>query len=154
MIVLPVVVVIALFAASVQLGAVAAVMVVGVWAASGGVCQEPHRPPQRRGRPRRDPDRGRSSPARRCRSARSAAPLVDRLRQLGFPPNDIGQVTGFDGGCIVKRRNRRDVSVVVGDDGGVAYFDPRWVDDLRAASEYRAGRGREPTSYVIGRRPR
>ena len=56
------------------------------------------------------------------------------------------QVTGFDGGWIVKRRNGRDVSVVVGDDGGFAYFDPRWVDDLRAATEYRAGRGREPGS--------
>ncbi len=55
-------------------------------------------------------------------------------------------MTSFDGGCIVKRRNRTDVSVVVGDDGGIAYFDPRWVDDLRAASEYRAGRGREPAS--------
>ena len=73
-----------------------------------------------------------------------AAPVVDRLRRLGYPPNDIGQVTSFDGGCIIKRRNRKDVSVVLGDDGGVAYFDPRWVDDLRAASEYRAGRGREP----------
>jgi hypothetical protein len=73
-------------------------------------------------------------------------PAMDRLRRLGYPPNDIGQVTSFDGGVIVKRRNRKDVSVVLGDDGGVAYFDPRWVDDLRAASEYRAGRGREPGS--------
>jgi hypothetical protein len=72
--------------------------------------------------------------------------VVDRLTALGYPPDDTGEVTGFDGGWIVKRRNRRDVSVVVGVDGGFAYFDPRWVDDLRAAAEYRAGRGREPDS--------
>jgi hypothetical protein len=37
------------------------------------------------------------------------------------------------------------VAVVLGDDGRHAYFDPRRVDDFRAASEYRAGRGREPS---------
>ena len=70
--------------------------------------------------------------------------MLARLGELGYPRADIGQVTGFDGGWIVKRRNRRNVSVVIGENGGVAYFDPRWVDDLRAAGEYRAGRGREP----------
>jgi hypothetical protein len=72
------------------------------------------------------------------------AGVLDRLAIVGYPANDIGEVTRFDGGWIVKRRNRRDVSVVIGDDGGHAFFDPRWVDDLRAAAEYRAGRGREP----------
>jgi hypothetical protein len=72
------------------------------------------------------------------------APVLERLAALDYPAHDIGEVTRFDGGWIVKRRNRRDVSVVVGDDGGHALFDPRWVDDLRAATEYRAGRGRGP----------
>jgi hypothetical protein len=72
--------------------------------------------------------------------------VLDRLAVVGYPPNDIGEVTRFDGGWIVKRRNRRDVSVVIGEDGGHAFFDPRWVDDLRAAAEYRAGRGREPVA--------
>ncbi|HEY3810248.1 MAG TPA: hypothetical protein VGL49_02345, partial [Acidimicrobiales bacterium] len=70
--------------------------------------------------------------------------VIERLDALGYPPTDVGEVTAFAGGWIVKRRNRHDVSVVVGDDGGHAFFDPRWVDDLRAAAEYRAGRGREP----------
>jgi hypothetical protein len=72
------------------------------------------------------------------------AALLARLAALDHPASDIGAVTRFDGGWIVKRRNRRDVSVVLGDDGGHAYFDPRWVDDLLAAAGYRAGRGREP----------
>jgi hypothetical protein len=70
--------------------------------------------------------------------------VLHRLERLNYPAHDIGEVTRFDGGWLVKRRNRRDVSIVIGDDGGHAFFDPRWVDDLRAAAEYRAGRGREP----------
>ncbi len=134
-----------LFAASVQVGAVAAVMVVGVWAATAVYVKnrtDRHNAAVERGEIRivADPH------LEAVPLDALGAPVVERLRRLGFPPNDIGQVTGFDGGWIVKRRNRRDVSVVLGDDDGVAYFDPRWVDDLRAASEYRAGRGREPGS--------
>ncbi len=144
-IVLPVLVVIALLAASVQLGAVVAVLVVGIWAASAVYVKN------RTDRHNAAVDRGEirivADPHLAPVPVNSlAAPLLVRLGDLGFPSTDIGQVTGFDGGCIVKRRNRGDVSVVVGDDGGVAFFDPRWVDDLRAASEYRAGRGREPTA--------
>jgi hypothetical protein len=66
-----------------------------------------------------------------------------RLAELGYAPGDIGQVKRFDGGWIAKRRNVRDIAVVIGDDGGVAYFDPRWVPDVHAANEYLAGRGLE-----------
>ena len=71
--------------------------------------------------------------------------LQDRFAALGYPPGDLGPVKRFAGGWIAKRRNVRDIAVVVGDDGGVAYFDPRWVPDIHAANEYLAGRGREPT---------
>ncbi len=139
----PVLLLIILFAASVQVGAVAAVMVVGVWSATAVYVKN------RTDRHNAAVDRGEirivADPHLEAVPLDQLdAPVVDRLRGLGYPPSDIGQVTRFDGGCIVKRRNRRDVSVVLGEDGGVAYFDPRWVDDLRAASEYRAGRGREP----------
>ena len=122
------------------------VLVVGVWAATAVYVKnrtDRHNAAVDRGEIR---SRRRSSPRAGAGRRRSRPRCVDRLGELGYPADDIGQVTRFDGGCIVKRRNRRDVSVVVGDDGGVAYFDPRWVDDLRAASEYRAGRGREPTA--------
>ena len=144
-IVLPVLVVIALLAVSAQLGTVVAVLVAGIWAASAVYVKN------RTDRHNAAVDRGEirilADPHLAPVPVSSLpAPTVVRLGQLGYPADDIGQVTGFDGGCIVKRRNRRDVSVVIGDDGGVAYFDPRWVDDLRAASEFRAGRGREPTT--------
>lgn len=140
----PLLVLAILFAASVQLGAVVAVMVVGVWAATAVYIKnrtDRHNAAVDRGEIRvvADPH------LEATRPDALDAQTVERLGRLGYPPNDIGQVTKFDGGCIVKRRNRNDVSVVVGDDGGIAYFDPRWVDDLRAASEYRAGRGREPS---------
>jgi hypothetical protein len=70
--------------------------------------------------------------------------LLDRLTELGYTAGDLGQVKRFDGGWIAKRRDLRDIAVVVGDDGGRAYFDPRWVPDVLAATEYLAGRGREP----------
>jgi hypothetical protein len=46
----------------------------------------------------------------------------------------------------VKRRSRTELAVVIGDDGGYAYFDSRAVTDLRAATEYLSGRGREPAA--------
>jgi hypothetical protein len=69
--------------------------------------------------------------------------VLERLAGLGYAARDIGEVARFDGGWIVKRRNRYAIGVVVGDDGEFARFDPARVDDLRAASEYRAGRGRD-----------
>ncbi len=57
---------------------------------------------------------------------------------------DIGRVQRYDTGWIIRRRNPRDVAVLVGDDGGWARFDPRTVTDLWAVAEYRAGRGHEP----------
>ena len=65
------------------------------------------------------------------------------LERVGYG-GDGGSVKCFDGGWIVRRRNPRDIAVVIGTDGGVAFFDPRWVPDLVAATEYLAGRGREP----------
>lgn len=58
-------------------------------------------------------------------------------------PGQVGRVLRFDDGWIVRRRNPRDVAVVIGDDGGWARFDPRVVTDLWAVAEYRAGRGRD-----------
>lgn len=70
----------------------------------------------------------------------------ERLRgvdDLDRRPGQIGRVLRFDDGWIVRRRNPRDVAVVIGDDGGWARFDPRVVTDLWAVGEYRAGRGRD-----------
>lgn len=72
--------------------------------------------------------------------------VVDRLNTLGYGQGQIGQLKRFDGGWVAKRRNLSDIAVVLGDDGGVAYFDPRWVPDIHAANEYLAGRGREPSA--------
>lgn len=66
--------------------------------------------------------------------------ILDRLGYGG----DIGTVKRFDGGWIVRKRNPRDIAVVIGSEGGVAFFDPRWVPDLVAATEFLAGRGLEP----------
>jgi hypothetical protein len=68
----------------------------------------------------------------------------ERLNLLGFPAGEIGRVERFEGGWLVERSRRGELAVVVGDDGGIAYYDPRWVPDVRAATEYLAGRGREP----------
>ena len=72
------------------------------------------------------------------------AEVLARLRLDRLEPADVGRVRRFDGGWIVRRRNPRDLAVVVGDDGGWARFDPRRVSDLWAVAEYQAGRGREP----------
>lgn len=71
--------------------------------------------------------------------------VMETLALDRIEPADIGRVRGFDGGWIVGRRNPRDVAVVVGEDGGWARFDPRRVTDLWAVTEYRGGRGREPS---------
>jgi hypothetical protein len=67
----------------------------------------------------------------------------ERLARLGMDRGDVGPVQRFDGGWLVRRRNPRDVAAVVGDDGDLAQFDPRAVNDLWAATEYLAGRGHE-----------
>ena len=71
------------------------------------------------------------------------AGVMGRLARYGFGPGDVGRVLRFDGGWIVGRTNPRDVAAVVGDDGGLAQFDPRTTSDLWAVREFRAGRGRE-----------
>ena len=133
-----------LFAVDVGLGVVAAVMVVGVELASAVYVKN------RTDRHNAAVDRGevRLAADPQLRAA-SVSALGDgelgRLAGLGYPADDLGEVAAFAGGWIVKRRNRHDVGVVLGDDDRHAYFDPRRVDDFRAASEYRAGRGREPS---------
>jgi hypothetical protein len=141
----PALLVIILLATTPAFGAVAAVMVAGVGAAT--VVYIKNRTDRHNAAVERGEIRVVADPHLRGESIGSLDKVtLDRLAALGFPPDDTGQITRFDGGWIVKRRNRHDVSVVVGEDGGFAYFDPRWVDDLRAAAEYRAGRGREPAS--------
>ena len=71
------------------------------------------------------------------------ADVLALLRRDRLGEAEIGSVQRYDEGWIVRRRNPRDVAVVVGDDGGWARFDPRRVTDLWAVAEYRAGRGRE-----------
>jgi hypothetical protein len=139
---IPVVLVAVILAADVTVGAVAAVMVFGVGAATAVYLKnrtDRHNAAVDRGEIEVVPD-----PHLRPVSVASLpVSMLERLAALDHPAHDIGEVIRFDGGWIVKRRNRRDVAVVLGDDDGHAYFDPRWVDDLRAAAEYRAGRGRE-----------
>jgi hypothetical protein len=140
---IPGLVVAIVLAADVAIGVVVLVMVLGVGAATIVYAKnrtDRHNAAVDRGEIRVVPD----PHLRPVDAASLDRTVADRLAALRFWPDDIGQVTRFDGGWLVKRRNRRDVSVVIGEDGGHAFFDPRWVDDLRAAAEYRAGRGREP----------
>jgi hypothetical protein len=139
----PVLLVAPILAADVTIGVAVAVMVFGVGAATAVYMKnrtDRHNAAVDRGEIRVVPDPNLLP----VNVGALGAPILERLAALDYPEHDIGHVTRFDGGWIVKRRNRRDVSVVLGDDGGHAFFDPRWVDDLRAAAEYRAGRGREP----------
>jgi hypothetical protein len=138
----PVVLVALILAADVAVGVVAGVMVFGVGAATAVYIKN------RTDRHNAAVDRGEirtvADPHLLPLSRVALGPTVlEQLAVLDYPEHDIGEVIRFDGGWIVKRRNRRDVAVVVGDDRGHAYFDPRWVDNLRAATEYRAGRGRD-----------
>jgi hypothetical protein len=138
----PVVLVALILAADAAVGVVVAVMVFGVGAATAVYIKN------RTDRHNAAVDRGEirtvADPHLQPLTPAALGPTVlDQLAVLDYPEHDIGEVMRFDGGWIVKRRNRRDVAVVVGEDGGHAYFDPRWVDNLRAATEYRAGRGRD-----------
>lgn len=143
MVAIPLLLVAILFAADFKVGVVGAVMVFGVAAATAVFVKnrtDRHNAAVERGEIRvvADPH------LQRTTAAALDEVVLARLAEWGFPAHDIGEVTRFDGGWVVKRRNPRDVGVVAGDDGGHALFDPRWVDDLRGAAEYRAGRGREP----------
>jgi hypothetical protein len=141
---IPTLVVVALLATSSALGVVVAVMVAGAGVVSAVYVKnrtDRHNAAVDRGEIRVVPDPHLRPVTRDALSP----PTFERLGRLGYQPGQIGQVVRFDGGWIVGTKNRHDVSVVIGDDGGTAYFDPRSVDELRAASEYRAGRGHEPT---------
>jgi hypothetical protein len=139
----PVVLIVVLFVVSVTVGVVALVLLGGAAAASVVYVKnrtDRHNAAVDRGEIRVVPD-----PHLRRVAASSLDPAVrERLDGLGYPPAAIGEVSRFDGGWVVKSRDRHSISVVIGDDGEFARFDPTRVDELRAAAEYRAGRGREP----------
>jgi len=140
---IPLVLVAVLCTVNIDIGVVAAVMAAGVGAASMVYVKnrtDRHNAAVDRGEIRvvADPH------LQRIPVATLDVALLDRLDALGQTTGDIGHVIRFDGGWIVKGRNLRAISLVIGDDGEWAHFDPTRVDDLRAASEYRAGRGREP----------
>jgi hypothetical protein len=134
------------FVASITLGVVMAVFVGGVGAAT--VVYIKNRTDRHNAAIDRGEIRVVADPHLRAVASSGLDPaVVDRLGALGYAAGDIGRVTRFDEGWIVKRRDARAISVVVGDDGEFARFDPTRVDDLRAAAEYQAGRGREPTGF-------
>jgi hypothetical protein len=70
--------------------------------------------------------------------------VVDALSARGLSRDRMGEVIGFEGGWLVRRRSPRELAVVAGDDGGWAQYEPRRVTDQWAAMEYLAGRGLEP----------
>jgi hypothetical protein len=142
-VVVPVAVVAVVFVLNVTAGATAAVLAVGVGAASVMFVKN------RTDRHNAALDRGEITvPGDPHLRAASVSELPDRLLRAlatrGLPPDQVGQVTRFDGGWLVCRRNRREVAIVAGDDGGWAQFDPRIVVDQWAAMEFLAGRGLEP----------
>lgn len=140
---LPLVLIGGLFAASVAAGVAAAVLGLGAAAATATYVKnrsDRHNAAVDRGEIRVPPD-----PHLQRVHPQSIEPTArDRLARLGYPVAEIGRALRFDGGWLVERGSRAELAVVVGDDGGVAYYDPRWVPEIRAATEYLAGRGREP----------
>ena len=70
--------------------------------------------------------------------------VAARVVAAGIVAAEVGSVARFDGGWLIHRRRRGELGVVLGDDGGQAFFHPRTGTDRWAVSEYRAGRGREP----------
>jgi hypothetical protein len=144
-VVLPVALIGGLFAASVPAGVAAAVLGLGAAAATATYVKnrtDRHNAAVDSGEIRVPPD-----PHLREVQPSAIEPAVqERLRDLGYPVPQIGRVRRFDGGWLVERRSRSELGVVVGDDGGLAFYAPRWVPDIRAATEYVAGRGREPSN--------
>ena len=132
-----------LFALSVSAGVAAAVLALGAGLATATYVKnrtDRHNAAVDRGEIRVPPD-----PNLRRVEPSSLEPAVrQRLTNVGFSVNAIGRVERFDGGWLVEPRHRAELAVVVGDDGGLAYYDARWVPDIRAATEFTAGRGREP----------
>lgn len=144
LVVIPLAVLAPLAAVSPAVGATVAVLVVGVAAATAVYVKN------RTDRHNAAIDRGEIevvADPHFADAARSDLPaeVLARLRMDRLDPEGVGRVRRFDDGWIVRRRNPRDVAVLVGDDGGWARFDPRRVTDLWAVAEYRAGRGREPS---------
>jgi hypothetical protein len=142
-VVLPVVLIGGLFAASVAAGVAAAVLGVGAAAATATYVKnrtDRHNAAVDRGEIRVPPD----PHLRRVPPSNIDPTVQERLMMLGYPVSQIERAQRFDGGWLIERRSRAELGVVIGDDGGLAYYDPRWVPDVRAATEYLAGRGREP----------
>lgn len=140
---LPAAVVAVLFALGVAAGVAGAVLALGAGLATATYVKnrtDRHNAAVDRGEIRVPPD----PRLRRVEPSNLEPEAQQRLAGLGFPANEIGRVERFDGGWLVERRQRSELAVVLGDDGGVAYYDPRWVPDIRAATEFIAGRGREP----------
>jgi len=141
----PLLVALLIFLVSVPAGAAVAVMVVGADLAT--VTYVKNRTDRHNAAVERGEITVRDDPHLRPVSPADLDPdVVERLSSIGYPRPDLGEVLRFDGGWLVKRRDRRDVAVVVGDDEGWARFDPRSVSDLWAATEYLAGRGRDPSA--------
>ncbi len=143
LVVVPVVVLAAIAALNAAAGATIAVLVVGLAAATAVYVKN------RTDRHNAAIDRGEipvvADPHFSDADPGSLPPeVVAKLRLDRLEPAGIGRVQRFDAGWIVRRRNPRDVAVLVGDDGGWARFDPRRVNELWAVAEYQAGRGREP----------
>ncbi|HEX4864963.1 MAG TPA: hypothetical protein VFV02_12880 [Acidimicrobiales bacterium] len=142
-VVFPVAIVGGLFAASVAAGVAAAVLAVGVALATATYVKnrtDRHNAAVDRGEIRVPPD----PHLTRVEPSSMSPELLQRLAALGYPAGRLARVQRFDGGWLAERRQRTELGVVLGDDGGIAYYDPRWVPDVRAATEYLAGRGREP----------
>ena len=143
LIVPPAALVAGLFAASVAAGVAAAVLAAGAGVATATYVKnrtDRHNAAVDSGDIRVPPD-----PGLRRVDPSTVEPLVlQRLSSLGYPSQELGRVHRFDGGWLVQKRRRGELAVVIGDDSGLAYYDPRWVPDIRAATEYLAGRGREP----------
>jgi len=131
-----------LFALGVAAGVAGAVLAVGAGLATVTYVKnrtDRHNAAVDRGEIRVPPD----PHLRRVEPSNMEPAAQQRLADLGFPADEIGRVERFDGGWLVERRRRTELAIVLGDDGGVAYYDPRWVPDMRAATEFIAGRGRD-----------
>jgi hypothetical protein len=131
-----------LFAFGVAAGVAGAVLAVGAGLATATYVKnrtDRHNAAVDRGEIRVPPD----PHLRRVEPSTLEPAVRERLARLGFPAHEIGMVERFDGGWLVERRRRTELAVALGDEGGVAYYDPRWVPDMRAATEFIAGRGHE-----------
>lgn len=144
--VLPLVVAAIVLAFDLRVGVAVAVLAVGAELATAVYAKnrtDRHNAAVDRGEIPADP--GVELVALRARDLLSEAPvLAARLDELEYPLADVRAAWRFEGGWVARRRSRVELGVVVGDDGGHAFFDPRRVTPMRAAAEYGAGRGREP----------